>query len=402
MRTAYLVTGFLFPGSAKRSGGVSEDSGTHGPSDVESEGTIVSTCAGNKDLSGESDVFSIGQEETSTISISSSEEEDPDELPAPEVDKEEEAVFEAAFGSMQHKTARGSEPCTLWNWPPSLDYRPRQWPLARLSVTLESIISYIEKFQVAAAMEVLVMQAEPEKYNKELTKLAKRLTLAVALAIHLAEFVAGHLNKVACPNDVLLFDEVNVPLLHASYWVLPPIYEDLLYASSKVFKSPAAEAARAANGLVKIVCSLVNGAGQRMGKHSDANLSPAAVLAVFVCPLYFNGVAFTFFCFSAQQRLLLQGAALYLSQWLSCFYMQGWCIQAPILHCGCFQICSPRVYQSFFHQEVRYKEARCFLPIKLGGADCKHLFPAMQRNDTCVCCDFLLVNGLKLAKRQQH
>ena len=41
------------------------------------------------------------------IAISRSEEEDPDEVPTPEMDKEEEKVFEAAFGSMKEKTSKG-------------------------------------------------------------------------------------------------------------------------------------------------------------------------------------------------------------------------------------------------------------------------------------------------------
>ena len=45
-----------------------------------------------------------------------------------------------------------------------------------------------------------------------------------------------------------------------------------------MFKSAAAEAARAANGLVKIVCSEVQGDGKRVGQFTDANLSSAAVL----------------------------------------------------------------------------------------------------------------------------
>ena len=101
-------------------------------------------------------------------------------------------------------------------------------------------------------------------YNKELTRLAKRLS--IALAVHLADYIANDFNKIVLTNGILIFDELNAPLLQASFWVRP-IYEELLFASSKLFKSPAAEAARAANGLVKIVCSEVMGAGQRTGQH---------------------------------------------------------------------------------------------------------------------------------------
>ena len=127
------------------------------------DGTIVSTVANNKDEPGESDVFSAKPDDPcETIEISSSSEEGSEDGHASEEHREhlEEVVLDEAFDSMKETSARPPDPA-IWAWFPTTENLPKHWPLARLTINLEGLVSSIEKLQVAAAMDAHAIQPRP-------------------------------------------------------------------------------------------------------------------------------------------------------------------------------------------------------------------------------------------------
>ena len=128
---------------------------------------------------------------------------------------------------------------------------------------------------MTAAMEIVASHIAPDECLPELTRLAKDLT--VALALHLADLVASSLTGVLSGQTVLLFGTNTAALLQASYWVRP-IFEELLYVSAHGFQGAEVEARRASNGLVKIVSGKTASAADRPAQTSSSCTSPMTIL----------------------------------------------------------------------------------------------------------------------------
>ena len=147
--------------------------------------------------------------------------------------------------------------------------------MARLSITLDGLVMQVEKVAMTAAMEIIASHVAPEECLPELARLAKDLT--VALALHLADLVASFLTGVIDGQAVLLFGTNTAALLQASYWVRP-IFEELLYVSSHGFQGADVEARRASNGLVKIISGKVASAADQPTQTASSCISPLTVL----------------------------------------------------------------------------------------------------------------------------
>ena len=164
---------------------------------------------------------------------------------------------------------------TQSEWFDGVERLPNSWPMARLSITLDGLVMQVEKVAMTAAMEIIASHVAPEECLPELTRLAKDLT--VALALHLADLVASFLTGVLVGQAVLLFGTNTAALLQASYWVRP-IFEELLYVSSHGFQGAEVEARRASNGLVKIVSGKVASAADQPVQTASSCTSPLTVL----------------------------------------------------------------------------------------------------------------------------
>ena len=150
-----------------------------------------------------------------------------------DTEEQDQELFLEAYSSFRAKSDEFGSAGALQEWFAGVERLPDSWPMARLSLTIDGLqVFQVEKVAMTAAMEILASHVSPEECLPDLTQLAKDIT--VALALHLADLVAGFLTGVLDKQAVLLFNESTSVLLQASYWVRP-IYEELLYASSHAY-----------------------------------------------------------------------------------------------------------------------------------------------------------------------
>ena len=151
---------------------------------------------------------------------------------ADEVEQDHELFLEA-YSSFKNQAGIFDSQKGLQEWFEGAERLPNSWPMARLSITLDGLVMQVEKVAMTAAMEIVASHIAPGECLPELTRLAKDLT--VALALHLADLVASFLTGVLSGQTVLLFGTNTAALLQASYWVRP-IFEELLYVSAHGFQ----------------------------------------------------------------------------------------------------------------------------------------------------------------------
>ena len=193
---------------------------------------------------------------------------------ADDVEQDHELFLEA-YSSFKNQSGIFDSQKGLQDWFEGVERLPNSWPMARLSITLDGLVMQVEKVAMTAAMEIVASHIAPEECLPELTRLAKDLT--VALALHLADLVASFLTGVLAGQTVLLFGTNTAALLQASYWVRP-IFEELLYVSAHGFQGAEVEARRASNGLVKIVSGKTASAADRPAQTSSSCTSPMTIL----------------------------------------------------------------------------------------------------------------------------
>ena len=188
---------------------------------------------------------------------------------------EDHELFLEAYSSFKNQAGIFDSQKGLQEWFEGAERLPNSWPMARLSITLDGLVMQVEKVAMTAAMEIVASHIAPDECLPELTRLAKDLT--VALALHVADLVASFLTGVLSGQTVLLFGTNTAALLQASYWVRP-IFEELLYVSAHGFQGAEVEARRASNGLVKIVSGKTASAADRPAQTSSSCTSPMTIL----------------------------------------------------------------------------------------------------------------------------
>ena len=192
-----------------------------------------------------------------------------------DAEEQDQELFLEAYSSFKKKSEDFDSVGALQEWFGGVERLPDSWPMARLSLTIDGLILQVEKVAMTAAMEIIASHVAPEDCLPELTQLAKDIT--IALALHLADLVASFLTGVLDKQAVLLFSESTSALLEASYWVRP-IYEELLYVSSRSYQGKDIEARRASNGLAKIVSGKVVFAADQAPQTASSCISPLTVL----------------------------------------------------------------------------------------------------------------------------
>ena len=193
---------------------------------------------------------------------------------ADDVEQDHELFLEA-YSSFKNQAGIFDSQKGLQEWFEGAERLLNSWPMARLSITLDGLVMQVEKVAMTAAMEIVASHIAPDECLLELTRLAKDLT--VALALHLADLVASFLTGVLSGQTVLLFGTNTAALLQASYWVRP-IFEELLYVSAHGFQGAEVEARRASIGLVKIVSGKTASAADRPAQTSSSCTSPMTIL----------------------------------------------------------------------------------------------------------------------------
>ena len=130
-----------------------------------------------------------------------------------------------------------------------LELVPEQWPLARLSFSLQKCVDHLDRVLAGCCWEVYATRTDPPKSLFSLQQVSKCLTMM--LAIYLAKEVAAILRAVMTHDTKKLYDEGTVHLLCSNYWI-QPIYQELLHSSSRYNATRTGERNRPSSGLARV------------------------------------------------------------------------------------------------------------------------------------------------------
>ena len=130
-----------------------------------------------------------------------------------------------------------------------LEFLPFHWPLAKLTLPLKFGVNRLEGLVVGFLMELMATKSQPWRCRRQISSFAK--TLTVRVATYLAKEIASLFRPVLQHPVMALTDDDTLSLLTSDFWIRP-VYEELLYAASRLNRSSGAEHKRPTSNLVKI------------------------------------------------------------------------------------------------------------------------------------------------------
>ena len=127
-----------------------------------------------------------------------------------------------------------------------LVHLPRNWPLARLTISLGGLSKQVDRLLEGYCFQILATNSVPDAHHGKVIQTATHLTLI--LAEYLADTIAWLMRSILDHESKILFDTDTEPLLTPGFWFLP-LYRELLNSASRN-----RERARGCTGLVKLIC----------------------------------------------------------------------------------------------------------------------------------------------------